>query len=224
MKKLLCVLAVLLLLIPAAHGEDLADDEKAFVGVWVRYHEYKDSGVIFELFQLTADHQVYYLNQTFKPGEVGYGRQAAKTWQKIRDNRILITYGENAKSEAFITDSGELGIYSADNSYYYSYTKIPGGKDQQTSVYIPAGDWTVGVDIPAGEYSVTLANKNNSTNFVVWRGAKNDTSYGFNNLVYNLILSRTNSTLGKITLEDGNTLVISAAIILDKPAVIKFPQ
>ncbi len=95
--------------------------------------------------------------------------------------------------------------------------------EKPTGVRIPAGEWVVGVDIPAGEYSVSSENKSVSMNFVVWKGAKNDYSFGSGkNLSYNLILNRNNNFLGKIILEEGNTMIIEQPIILDKPVSLDF--
>lgn len=79
-------------------------------------------------------------------------------------------------------------------------------------ITVPAGEWEVGVDIPAGSYSIEMAT-NKSGNLLVWGKAKND--YKSNGgLLVNISIVPDNRVIGKINLKGGTILDITCAVII----------
>ena len=76
---------------------------------------------------------------------------------------------------------------------------------------IPGGRYTVGEDIPAGSYNVSI--KDGSTNLTVWGYAYEDfrTDGG---LLLNVVVSkRSNPELGKVLLEEGNVIDFDSPLV-----------
>ena len=78
------------------------------------------------------------------------------------------------------------------------------------SARLGAGSYTVGIDIPAGSYTITDDGKYSMNIFVYKDKAAQEDDYR----TYNLLLWSNGEKTGKIDLEEGNILVINAAIIL----------
>ena len=69
-------------------------------------------------------------------------------------------------------------------------------------VKVPAGTWVVGIDIPAGEYSIAMCNENQTGRMSIWEFAVND--YHTNGgCVYPLVFGYEYSVYGRCVLEDG---------------------
>ena len=165
MKKTIIIALVLALCLPVVSH---AIDESVFVGTWINETFNEETGSYsLELLRLTADHQAYFCVQSFTPGEVGFGRESAKTWS-VKGNGIHIVLGEYAETDAVILDDGRLGFKLVGNAYV-PYTRIiPQTKPNEPEptntpapnipdgIRIPQGEFTIGEFIKPGTYRVTL--------------------------------------------------------------------
>lgn len=79
-------------------------------------------------------------------------------------------------------------------------------------VTVPAGEWTVGEDIPEGSYSIKDVD-GKYTNVFVWGRAKEDYESG-GGLLVNSNVGYNGSSIGKVQLRKGNILVVSDPVIL----------
>lgn len=86
-------------------------------------------------------------------------------------------------------------------------------------VRIPAGQWKVGEDIPAGVYSFKFIGPW-SVNIYVWKTEVKN--YANNGMRLNDILDKDRTEIGKFELFDGNILDVGGDIILSRPYVIEF--
>lgn len=78
-------------------------------------------------------------------------------------------------------------------------------------VTVPQGFWTVGVDIPAGTYTITKVNR--SVGIQLWgKAVKDYNSDG--GLILNTVLNDSNQVVGKITFKNGNVLQLSDPVII----------
>ncbi|MBR4334416.1 MAG: hypothetical protein IKP72_17225 [Clostridia bacterium] len=166
MKKLLFVLFVLGLFL--APLQALAHDESYFYGTWAEFHDTKSGGASLTIFKLTPDHKVFFLTQSFNSDEPGSGRTYVGSWS-VSNDTITIKVGENSTIKGYILGNGffaekvyggyilygKLPEYSEDDATYG-----PASLDMLSSggVVIPAGKYTVGEDIPAGNYRFEMEN------------------------------------------------------------------
>lgn len=81
---------------------------------------------------------------------------------------------------------------------------------------VPAGRYTVGEDIPAGSYSIKLPEGEEYVNFIVF-GIEYGNYKDNGGLLYNEGVREGNSILGKVTLQSGNVVYISASLIFAPP-------
>lgn len=79
-------------------------------------------------------------------------------------------------------------------------------------VTVPAGTWHVGSDIPAGVYSVSNASRQDAR-FVCTSSSGKQKEYMY---------LRSDRSIGRIELEDGDTVVLSGAAIFCPPASLGF--
>lgn len=80
---------------------------------------------------------------------------------------------------------------------------------------VPAGTWVIGVDIPAGSYSISAKN----ALVQIWRKRKQD--FSDNGLYFNEIVKSANS-FGKIILEDGMVFDTNAPVIFAPAKTLGF--
>ena len=80
-------------------------------------------------------------------------------------------------------------------------------------VTVPTGLWTVGIDIPAGEYTIDVADPEGYASILVWGYKKNDYETNGGMLICEGI-GMGESILGKIPLENGNVGEISGMVIM----------
>lgn len=210
MKKIALLVMILLLCLPAVSR---AADEKQYIGTWIQEKYDEETGrYSVELLHLTADHQAYYTVQVFCPGEVGIGRQAAKTWW-VTGNGIHIVLGENAETDAIILDDGRLGFKLA-GSAVSPFTRVPSEtgshtlpslSDLKTGVTIPQGEYFVGTDIPAGRY---IAEAGTSRKITLWIYD----ARGWSNYYY--LGTYNNESMMVMTLEDGGKLRVEDSSVI----------
>ena len=86
---------------------------------------------------------------------------------------------------------------------------------------VPAGIWTVGVDIPARAYSVELVGEIGVSVFRVW-GAKIDDYSTNGGLIHSVYMTKDNNLLGKIVLEEGYVLELSTPFKFAPPLSLGF--
>lgn len=211
MKKIVLFAMVLLLCFPAVSQ---AVDESQYIGTWMLEAYDEETGrYSIDILRLTADHQAYYLVQSFHPGEVGFSRLSAKTWS-VKGNGIHIILGENANTDAFILDDGRLGFKLVAGGYT-PYTKISDGAKTEeaqtldmlkTGVKIPQGEYFIGSDIPAGRY---IAYAGNARKITLWVYD----ARGWSNYYY--LGSYNNEPTMVLTLEEGGKLrVVDASVTI----------
>lgn len=153
MKKILAFALILIIVFPLGNAHGI--DESQYVGTWIQ-EQYNDSTGRYtvELLRLTEDHQAYYITQAFEPGEIDFGRQAAKTWS-AKGNGIHIILGENTETDAIILDDGRLGLKLAGNAYS-PFQKISFLSADTISAFegivLEPGMYEVGIDLPEGNY------------------------------------------------------------------------
>lgn len=80
---------------------------------------------------------------------------------------------------------------------------------------IPAGEWVVGEDIPAGSYSISVTGKQSLVQ--IWEKAVNDYTGG--GLLFNQIIK---DKYGKIKLKEGWIFTLTKPVILSKPESLGF--
>ena len=79
-------------------------------------------------------------------------------------------------------------------------------------VTVPVGEWVIGVDIPAGSYSIELSGKK-SGNVFLWGKAIKDYNSGGGMLI-NTTLNSQNPKIGKANLKNGNILVLTCEVVM----------
>lgn len=82
---------------------------------------------------------------------------------------------------------------------------------------VPGGEWVVGVDIPAGTYSITPVSS--SSLIQIWRKAIDN--YNNNGLVFNQNVKQ-KDPIGRIVLEAGWIFTNSNAVIFTPPVSLGF--
>lgn len=82
---------------------------------------------------------------------------------------------------------------------------------------VPGGEWVVGVDIPAGTYSITPVSS--SSLILIWRKAIDN--YSNNGLVFNQNVKQ-KDPIGRIVLEAGWIFTNSNAVIFTPPVSLGF--
>ena len=207
MKKVLAFALVLCCLTSNTSVAALAADRADYVGTWVMAQSTSKGGAICEMFKLTADGKVFYLNEYFNADSPSFGRQHVDVWRQT-DDGIHIYYGENAETDAFL--SGDFLLIPGPGGYI-PYGKVPeysetSGPDiaskipeDRLSILLPSGKYTVGIDFPAGDYTVKANTAERDVGFFGWTpDEKIVYSYGIEN----------DATLECVSLPDGYTLDI----------------
>ena len=81
-------------------------------------------------------------------------------------------------------------------------------------VTVPAGDYRVGVDIPAGEYTI-LPTPEGYSNVIVWKGEPDDYGAGFS--LNESVDGDDQNIVGRAVLRDGNTLSVGGSAVILTP-------
>lgn len=88
-------------------------------------------------------------------------------------------------------------------------------------VKVPAGTWTVGIDIPEGEYSVVMVDDTQKGKFSVWGKAVDDfVSNG--GCVNPLVFGYEYTVYGKIFLKEGYVISSTLDVYLAPPVTLGF--
>ncbi len=88
-------------------------------------------------------------------------------------------------------------------------------------VEVPIGCWRVGVDIPAGAYSIEIKDSKRLGNVAVWGFASQDyTTNG--GLLHNKMIGQKQGNIGRIELMDGWLLEVNYPVILKQAQSLDF--
>lgn len=82
------------------------------------------------------------------------------------------------------------------------------------------GRYTVGVDIPAGSYTISVIDK--STNLTVWGADYGDYQTNGGLLLNVVINKKSNPSLGKVILEEGNVIDFESQLLFEKYTGLSF--
>lgn len=166
MKKLFCVLLVFAFCFVPFQA--FAHDESYFYGTWAEFHDTSDGGASLNIFKLTPDHNVFFLTQSFNSDEPRFGRAYVGSWS-VSNDTITIKIGDNTSIKGYILGNG----FFAEKVYggYILYGKLPEYSENDATfgpvsldmlssggVVVPAGRYTVGEDMPAGNYRFEMEN------------------------------------------------------------------
>ena len=116
MKRLITVILILCLLLPAAALAELPD----VTGVWISSELLKDGAPSMSYIYLADDHTSYFVIQAFHPDSPGLGRQFVGTWEWISTDKVFVKTGNNTSTTLRI-----LGDYSFEETTLTIYLHAP---------------------------------------------------------------------------------------------------
>ena len=213
MKKLFVYLIIVFCLL--CFSSAYAHDESYFYGTWVQFSDTDSGGASLCTFRLTPDHKAFYTAQNFRANELGIGRSFVGSWSVHNDTITIIT-GNNTKIEGYILENGFLAekVFGG----YTLYGKAPEYSENDatygpasldmlntTGVVVPAGRYTIGEDIPAGNYRFEMEN---AQAYVYIYKNEEATS-----ALYTFGLNGAMPLYGRQPLEEGNILVIQGRAV-----------
>ena len=234
MKRVITFALALFLLFPSCFAEEI--NETLYTGTWVYQEETSNGGFLLEVLHLTKEHKVFYIRQFYDAKTPTYNWKTVGSWQ-ISENGIRINTGEGypeyytAKLPSvylpllylYYPSGAEYKIFEAISSDML--TRIADDSlsniKEETGVFVPSGYWDVGIDIPAGIYSVRKPDNINSQNFVVYERYNEETGR-YTRALVNTILNSNNSIIGKITLREGNVVWVDEGVYFDTPISLGF--
>lgn len=106
MKKLITIILILAMLLPAA----ALADESDVIGCWVHYSLLTNGAPGVEFLYLSEDHTSYYLIQTYKPTEAWNGRTHVGTWEMNEDGTVTAQAGNVATITLKFSDDYTLAV------------------------------------------------------------------------------------------------------------------
>ncbi len=116
MKKLITVVLIFALLLPAA----ALADESYFSGCWVHTETLTTGCPSLTFICLTEDHKCFYLIQSFREDEAGPGRTYIGTWD-VEDGYLVAKTGENTSTRLQFSDDYSVA-FNPDNYQFYIHT------------------------------------------------------------------------------------------------------
>lgn len=123
---------------------------------------------------------------------------------------VSLEANKNNKLEKVVLEDGNIIDFSSSLTFK-SYIGLSFSVTERTVV--PGGCYTVGKDIPAGTYTISIEKE--STNLTIWGSKYNDYSSN-GGLLLNVGLSaKNNQKLGKVVLNDGNIINFSFPLIFE---------
>lgn len=105
MKKLLAIILILALLLPAAVLAEVNP-----VGCWVKYEILKTGAPAMVMLYLADDHTCYYMAQSFHKDSEGLGRVHVGTWEYKPDGIVYAKTGENTETQLKIADNNAVAL------------------------------------------------------------------------------------------------------------------
>ena len=107
MKKLITVILILVVLVPACA---FAVDESDVVGCWAHYDVQNNGAPSMSMLYLSEDHSCYFIIQSFKPDEAWIGRTYVGTWKLLDDGSVYAKTGNNTDTKLTLYGSGGLAV------------------------------------------------------------------------------------------------------------------
>lgn len=212
MKKLITLILILSLAVPAAA---LASNESDYVGKWI-YTEYKTDGTLtFILIDIQPDHTaISVFGHADGDRSKVPGRSFIGSWQ-MTSTGIHVVSGYNTEKDLYIYENDYLKekvpglcyIYSKINEYgddvnsseQFDSTLLP--EITGDGLRVPPGEYTVGLDIPAGVYRIEITDGIGYYDLYEKRDGKL-ISNGLTGDAYDV------TEIGKLSLNDGNILLL----------------
>lgn len=106
MKKLLAIILILALLLPAIALADAVNP----VGCWVKYEILNTGAPSMAMLYLAEDHTCYYMVQAFHKDSAGLGRVHVGTWEYKPDGIVYAKTGENTETLLSIADNNAVAL------------------------------------------------------------------------------------------------------------------
>ncbi len=109
----------------------------------------------------------------------------------------------------------DLSSYSYDQltDLYHAVGREIMSRPEWKEILVPSGSYEVGVDIPAGSYTVKAIHPEDYVNVFIWGAEINN--YELNGgLLLNEMFSEKKDTIGKIILKEGNILQLYGDVIM----------
>ena len=102
MKKLITVILILVVLVPACA---FAVDESDVVGCWAHYEVLETGSPSMSMLYLSEDHTCYFLIQAFRSDEAGIGRTFVGNWKIESDGTLYAKTGNNTDTRLKFSSS-----------------------------------------------------------------------------------------------------------------------
>lgn len=106
MKKLITVVLILALLLPAA----ALADESDFIGCWAHYDRLESGAPSISVLYLAEGNVCYYVAQYFHADSAGPGRTYIGTWEMDSSNTLTAQIGENTKISLYLSAQGGAAL------------------------------------------------------------------------------------------------------------------
>ncbi len=120
MKKLIAIVLILALLLPAA----AMADEKDVVGCWAHYELQRSGTPSMIMLYLNEYHICYFMIQSFDAYEAGIGRTFVGTWQLNDNGTVTAKTGNNTETTLYIHDTYSVAMDVRTADMYVNLTKI----------------------------------------------------------------------------------------------------
>ena len=122
MKKLLAVIMILALLLPAASGTALTLSEWMVWGSW-NHFETTNNGMLLTSIYLEEDGIAYFMTQLFSDGAPGFGRAYVGSWEITNDRYVHIVTGQNTSIDRCFKDYNEMDDQATGSMYFRAELK-----------------------------------------------------------------------------------------------------
>ena len=125
---------------------------------------------------------------------------------------LIIIFASSAAAEEL--DVSKLSYEQLTDLYRKTQMEIM-ARPEWKEVQIPIGEWRIGEDIPAGNYTLVYIG-DDCTNIEIW-GMEKDDFNSAGGYLMGEVLSPEENTIGKVSLKDGTLLVISMGSVMMYP-------
>lgn len=247
MRKAIISTFVFFLLCGYCYAEETNDS--LYIGTWVYQEETANGGFAIEALHLSVDHKVFYLRQIYDSSSRAYSWGTVGAWESTEKGVqvctgegypdyfiaeqpgaelpiLVLRYPSGVEYKSFIALSSDMLSRMADKVLASSPNEAPEEKpevepEEEPGVFVPAGFWEVGTDIPAGVYSIRKPDGASSQNFVIYEKYNEETGR-YTRTIVNTILNKTNPIIGKVELREGNVVNVDEGVYFDEPVKLGF--
>ena len=220
MKKLIALIMILALAVPAAA---LSASESDYIGKWIHTEYQKDGTLTFILIDIQQDHTaISVFGSADGSSERIAGRSFIGTWNTTSKG-IHVVSGNNTSKDLFIYENDYLkeSVYGV----YTIYSKVTEyGQAEKVEPFeaatlpeitndglrVPPGEYTIGLDIPAGTYRVEITDGTGYYDLFDKKDG-NKISTGLTGKSYDV------TEIGKITFSNGNVLKLRNSTFIIYP-------